>query len=166
MIILAVFDSDCKPYNLKIDMDINRPQYTILFDCDCKAPSGFSYAIDGGAFYPLPSGNKISPLTTNTSHKLVVRCDYSGSISDPYTLPALTAAQDYINDTFMWNGIEYDRYIADQSEMNIFLAYLAHRGTDETKRDMTDPQSPTVLSKRRYISATRLKPSSSLTARA
>jgi len=142
LIILAVFDSHCKPYNLKIDMDINRPQYTILFDCDCKAPSGFSYAIDGGAFYPLPSGNKISSLTTNTSHELVVRCDYSGSISDPYTLPALTAAQAYINDTFMWNGIAYDRYIADQSEMNIFLAYLAHKGTDETKRDMTDPAKP------------------------
>lgn len=137
---LTVTDSEATPYNVKLDCDLNAPDYTILFDCDHSA-SEYSYKIDDGPYYLCESGDTISALDTSTSHTLTIRCDDTNNTATS-TLPAMDAATTYLAETFTWGGTTYNKYLADQSELNAYIAYLTHLGCTTGERIMTDPSKP------------------------
>lgn len=127
---VTILDTAGKPYNVKLDCDINMPSYTILFDCDYDQPTAYSYRIDGGAYLQCESGDTVAALANTVSHTLEVRCDATGE-TDLYTLPAMSSAESYLTQTFTWDGTEYNKYIADQSELNVYMAYLVHSGCEQ-----------------------------------
>jgi len=159
----TVYDSDAAPYNVKLDMDRNAPIYTILFDCDYNGSTTYSYKIDGGSYLSCQSGDTVTAQSKSSAHTLYVRCNGTGKVGT-YILPALTSALSYLSDTFTYNGNSYDSFIADQSELNVAMAYLAQQSLDSGALLLDDPQKPFgYVSMPVYISESYVFDSGSLT---
>jgi uncharacterized repeat protein (TIGR02543 family) len=148
----TVFDSEAAPYHVKLDLDSDPGEYTILFDCDYDKPTTFSYRIDGGPYLPCMSGDSIPALAKSVTHTLEVKCDETGKTGS-FMLPILTPALSYLSDAFTYNGYRYDYYIADQSELNAAFAYLAQLSLDEDNLIKDNPDKPFgYVQKKFYIS--------------
>ena len=122
-VFIKVKDKDVT--NIFVDYDINYPLSTLTFN-EVEGYN-YSYSLDGGEYVSCHNGSTFNITNKNTSHTLEVKCDDGTPVN--YTIEAISpTANQYLEDTFTYQGNTYDHYIDSDSDLKALLEYYAYVG--------------------------------------
>lgn len=130
---LTVMDSVHKPYDVKLNYDIDSNVY-ITFKSD--SAGSHTYSLNGGP-ETLCSSKKIllTGYNKNTSNTLRITCVASGLQTTVTKSVPAAAALAYVGSRYTFEGENRDKYIESQEELKHYLRYLVFNGYDASHVD-------------------------------
>lgn len=129
--VIDVYDSGCKPQNVRLDYDTDATITYVRFSCDCGQMQ-HAYSLDGGADVSADSLEAaLADVNRKSKHTLVIKCRTNGTVSDPFAINASSdEAYSYVNKRFSFKGHQFDRFVASAAELTEIYRYISSGGGD------------------------------------